>query len=487
MSLWKCEPLLTPLSLDSFISVHMNLPSTIESTLNRHAIPYRLHTHRLVRTLNEAVRECDIPEGQLARGVLLEDHLGVLLAVLPLNHSIDFAAVRRITGRDLQPAQSDSAARIFTDCENGTVPPLARCYKIGAIVDSSLTDTPQVCFEPGDRRILVCMETEEFLRLHSKSQLAPFSQPLDALAGDDTMFVSNSGTDKLQQLRPLGNIAERVRTMKELPSIPPLAAHLLRIHRGGEATVAELSAIVAQDPALSAQLIRHARSTRPNLRERIDTLDDAIAQVLGFDLALNMALGIAISHHFNTASDGPVGLHAFWRHAVFSASLAESLARQMPGHLAVAPGTAYLAGLLHNIGFLVMGHMLQPEFYLLNRVVDANPDVPITLVEKRLLGIGHTHIGAWLMRSWQMPEAIVTTVREHHNEVHRGEHSLYVHLMIVVDCLLKSYGIGDGPSRSVPPGSLNQVGLDLHRATELAEQLIDDAEGLNGLANQLCA
>jgi len=465
----------------------MNMPSTIESTLERNAIAYRLHTHRLVRTLSEAAVECAIPEGQIARGVLLEDHMGVLLAVLPLNHSIDFAALRRVTGRELQPAKAESAAKIFTDCEGGTVPPLARPYKIGAIIDSALMELPQICFEPGDRRILVCMETEDFFRLHSKSQQAPFSMPLGTLAGESSLFVSNHGVDKLQQLRPLGNIADRIHTLKQLPAMPTLASHLLRIRISGEATVAELSAVITQEPALSAQLIRHARSAHFAHRGPVDSLDDAIANVLGFDLALNMALGVAVSHHFHTASDGPVGLHAFWRHAVFSASLSASLARLLPAHLGVTPGTAYLTGLLHNIGFLVMGQMLQPEFYLLNRVVDANPDVPITLVEKRLLGIGHTHIGAWLMRSWQMPDEIVTTVREHHNEVYRGDHSQYVHLSILADCLLKSYGIGDGPSRSVPPSTLNHLGLDLHRATEITEQLIDEAEGLNGLATQLCA
>lgn len=288
-------------------------------------------------------------------------------------------------------------------------------------------------------------------------------------------------------MRPLGNITDRVRTLKHLPAIPPLAAHLLRIRKRGEATVAELSAFIAQDPALAAQLVRHARSSRFNHRGRVQSLDDAIAQVLGFDLALNMALGVAVSHHFQAPLDGPAGLHAFWRHAVFSATLSEALARLLPAHLEVAPGTAYLAGLLHNIGFLVMGQMLQPEFYLLNRVAEAHPEIPITQVEKRLLGIGHSHIGAWLMRSWQMPDEIITTVREHHNEVHRGDHSAYVHLMIVVDCLLKCHGIGDGPSRSVPPGSLNHLGLDLHQATAITEQLIEEAEGLNGLARQLCA
>src|SRR5574339_916669 len=118
----------------------MNLPASIENALERNAVAYRLHTHRLGRTLNEAARECGIPESQMARGVLLEDHLGVLLAVLPLNHSIDFVAVQRITGRELQPAKAESVARIFTDCETGTVPPLARNYKIGAIVDDSLAE-----------------------------------------------------------------------------------------------------------------------------------------------------------------------------------------------------------------------------------------------------------------------------------------------------------------------------------------------------------
>lgn len=465
----------------------MNLPATIETLIERHAITYRLYSHRWVQTLGEAARECDIPEGQVARGVLLEDHMGVLVAVLPLDHSIDFSAVRRVTGRDMQPAKAAAIAAIFSDCENGTVPPLGRPYGIATLIDPTLSELPRICFEPGDRRLLVCMETEEFFRLHSKSQHAPFAQPLVALATACHPLSATDGTDKLQQLRPLGNIADRVRSLKQLPAIPAVAAHLLRIRRRNEASVEELTAIIAQQPALAAQLIRHARSSHFTQQRRISSLNEAIVNVLGFDLALNMALGIAVSHHFHSAPEGPLGLHAFWRHAVFSASLAKSLAHQLSPHLGLQPGTAYLAGLLHNIGYLLMGHTLQPEFYLLNHVVDANPDVPITQVEKRLLGIGHTHIGAWLMRSWQMPEEVVSVVREHHNEIYRGDHASYVQLMIVVDCLLKSYGIGDGPSRSVPPSALNLLGLDLHRAMELTEQLIDEAEGLNGFARQLCA
>lgn len=465
----------------------MSMPASIANTLDRDGITYRLHGHRPARSLEEAARECEIPAAHMVRGVLLEDALGVVLAVLPLTHSIDFQALKQLTGRALQPARAESVARIFFDCEPGSIPPFARPYQINALFEQSLAELPQICFEPGDHRILVCMESSDFVRLHGKSQHAAFSQPLQSLSARDSTFFSDHNAQQLQQLRPLGNIADRVSNLKHLPAMPGMAAQLLRLRNRRDTTADELCVILGQDPSLAAQLLRHARSAWFGYQGRVETLEEAVTAVLGVDAALNMALGVAVSQRFHIVSEGPLGINAFWRHAVFSAALAEALARLVPAHLGVRPGTAYLAGLLHNIGFLVMGQLLQPEFYLLNKVVEANPAVPITLVEKRLLGVGHTHIGAWLMRSWQMPEEIVTAVREHHNEVHRGDHSHYVHLMIVVDCLLKGYGVGDGPSRSVPPHSLNQLGLDLRRASEITEQLIEQAEGLHGLASQLCA
>ncbi|PWG74670.1 signal transduction protein, partial [Enterococcus hirae] len=89
------------------------------------------------------------------------------------------------------------------------------------------------------------------------------------------------------------------------------------------------------------------------------------------------AMGLAISKTFNGHTEGPLGIAAFWQHGVHSAALCQALAQRMPKQLKIKPGLAYLGGLLHNFGFLLLGHIARAEFFLLNRVVEANPDVPI--------------------------------------------------------------------------------------------------------------
>ncbi|HEY0721608.1 MAG TPA: HDOD domain-containing protein [Gammaproteobacteria bacterium] len=457
----------------------MNLPTTVEGALARYPANLSRRTHRSA-SLAEAARECGVPVEQVVQGVLLEDHLGPLLAVFPCCRAIDFALLRRVTGRELRPAKAQRVAQIFCDCAAESVPPVARHYGIGAILDESLLAQPQIWFEPGDPHLLLGMAREKFLDLHRRSQQAPFTR---ALAQADLPSAVGSNAKRFDALRPFGNLSERVRTLKQLPPPPVMASHLLRIRQRETATHEELNAVIARDPALCAQLVRHARSGQFALQGRASSLHEAIAKVLGFDLALHMALGFAICHHFQAAADR----QAFWDQALFSAALAEALAHQLPAHLGITPGTAYLVGLLHNIGHLVMHERLQPEVNRLTQLAESHAHLPITLVENRLLGIDHPHLGAWLMHAWQMPCELIISAREHHNELYCGAYAPYVHLMIAVDCLLMAHGIGDSRHATIPPGSLTQLDLDPQSAMVLAARIVDDGGGLHGLARQLCA
>jgi HD-like signal output (HDOD) protein len=189
-------------------------------------------------------------------------------------------------------------------------------------------------------------------------------------------------------------------------------------------------------------------------------------------------------------------MEAFWRHATYCATLSQALAKALPAKHDIDPGTAYLAGLLHNFGFLLLGHLFQPEFYLLNKLAAANPKVPITQLEHRVLGMGHAQevmdmghgqIGAWLMQAWKLPEELVVTVREHHNEKYDGPHKQYVNLLIVANHLLKRHGIGDEHSEEVPAHVLQHLGLSLEDAESIMAQVLQGCDDWNAIAEQMAA
>jgi hypothetical protein len=86
-------------------------------------------------------------------------------------------------------------------------------------------------------------------------------------------------------------------------------------------------------------------------------------------------------------------------------------------------GLTYLAGLLHNFGYLLLAHVFPPHFSLICRHLEVNPHLCHSYVEQHLLGISREQIGAWLMKLWDMPEELSTALRFQHDPSYDGEHS----------------------------------------------------------------
>ncbi len=299
-----------------------------------------------------------------------------------------------------------------------------------------------------------------------------------------------------EQLTLAGEIRRRIEQVYELPPMPEMARRVLALRNNPDASISELAEIIEYDPSLAAQVVRYATSPFYAYRGKVNSIQDAITRVLGFDMVMNMALGLATSKSFKNPCDGPLGLHAFWRHAVYSATLVQALAKRMSPRIRPQPGMVYLAGLLHNFGFLLLGHLFPPEFKLLNKLVAAHPESPVTALEKCVLGMGqaqnllemgHAQIGAWLMQSWRMPDEIIVTLREHHNPEYIGDHAIFPHLVMIADHVLKGREIGDACDAQIPPTALDTIGLTEETVMEIAEQLFEDCSSLDTMARQLAA
>ena len=159
-------------------------------------------------------------------------------------------------------------------------------------------------------------------------------------------------------------------------------------------------------------------------------------------------------------------------------------------------GLAYLSALLHNFGFLLLGHLFRPEFEMLNRLVAVNPATPVVAMERQVLGLGearqvigmgHARLGAWLMKRWEMPEELVTALAEHHNEDYDGAHASYVGLVLLADRLLRRIDLGDGDGQQLPVQVLERLGLYEEVVDEVFNSVLAGREGLDAMAQQLAA
>jgi Ala-tRNA(Pro) deacylase len=153
----------------------MTIAPTLATYLERVGIQPEVLTHPHSPSASRAAEASHVSGNRVAKGVLLKDETGYLLAVLPASHHLRLDAVEVITGRSLTLAAEEEIGRTFPDCEVGAVPPVGAAYDLPAVVDDSLVKEPEVYLEGGDHTTLVRVTREDFAELMRGAQAGVLS------------------------------------------------------------------------------------------------------------------------------------------------------------------------------------------------------------------------------------------------------------------------------------------------------------------------
>ena len=290
-----------------------------------------------------------------------------------------------------------------------------------------------------------------------------------------------------QANKPLLDIKSRIARLKRLPPMPDMAQKIIQLNSKPGGSVKDLVAIVELDPSLTAQVMRYSSSPFFGYRGKVDSVHTAISRVLGYNMVMNLALGVTAARSFKMPKNVPLGLDAFWQHAVYSAAMVQALSSALPAEIRPPAGLAYLAGLLHNFGHLLLGHLFKQEFLLLNKFIAREPKRPVVEIEKEVLGVDHTKIGAWLLKAWHLPDEVVVATREHHNEYYQGQHAVYSQLVMLSDLLLRQYDINNDGLVEIPDTIMQMLELGEYQVTAISRQVLEDCTGLDSMAMQLSA
>jgi putative nucleotidyltransferase with HDIG domain len=199
-------------------------------------------------------------------------------------------------------------------------------------------------------------------------------------------------------------VHQRVQT---LPSMPTTVLALGKAVGDHRCTVGRVLGILHQDPALSAALLRLANSALHARDGQVLDLRSAVLR-LGFDTIFNMGQSAAIIRSIHGGSH----LEPFrlWQHSVAVALVARGICglAQQTAYLE----SAYLAGLLHDIGKIALDQCFSQEYA---PVVEAMEAGAVCLeAERGLLGLTHAEVGAMVAVQWNFPEPIRAAIAGHH-------------------------------------------------------------------------
>ena len=157
-------------------------------------------------------------------------------------------------------------------------------------------------------------------------------------------------------------------------------------------------------------------------------------------------------------------------------------------------GLGYLSGLLHNFGLLLIAHLFPPQFHLLNKLREANPEQPLSILEKQVFGlggvqdliaVGHGAVGGILAKLWELPDTVVKVAGMHQHSSYDGDQSNYVNAVQLANALLKRHGIGDEFDEQDIAPLMVKLGLDEQDLEELAQATADATFELDALAREL--
>ncbi|WP_198003238.1 HDOD domain-containing protein [Alkalilimnicola ehrlichii MLHE-1] len=207
--------------------------------------------------------------------------------------------------------------------------------------------------------------------------------------------------------------------MAELPAFPAVVLSLLEATARGDAGPREIETIIARDSTLVARLLGAANAAAYTRSTPTDSLREAIAR-LGLSRINTLAVATAVRGFFQALDRGqPVWVEALWRHGLLCAQLARELARARANS---CPETAYLAGLLHDVGKPVMGLARPEEYQRLLADAEAS-DRGLQGLEQARWGCDHSQVGAELLADWGFPALLIDAVRYHHQPVPALEHA----------------------------------------------------------------
>lgn len=467
----------------------MSIAATVKRYLDHRGIYYKLHNLPAADSFLQAIQKIQVSTKSLVRGSVLSDRFGLVLAITSADRSLDFDALSRLMGRKLELASTEQVTAAFKDCDIDHIPPLGEPYGLRAIIDDSLVDLTDIYFVAGNKEHLININSKNFFQIQGNAWLGhgftTINKNADTPSGASEPLSPHNTTPDTTS--PILDLRKQIEQLDSMPVMPEMAQKIFQLSANPTAGADELADIIQADPSLAAQVMRYAGSPFFGYRGKIDSIQAAISRVLGYDMVMNLSLGLATAKPFKIQRSGPLGLDAFWRHATYSAALVQTLGAQLPAAMRPSPGLSYLAGLLHNFGHLLMGHLCKTEFAELNNRIIASPTSPVLQIEQRVFGGTHAEIGAFLIEQWNLPKEIVVAVREHHNEKYAGEHKVFAQLVLIADRILKSHGMGDAPTGDLPKDILQELKLKEVQILLVVNRVLEDCEGLNTMAQQLAA
>ncbi len=207
----------------------------------------------------------------------------------------------------------------------------------------------------------------------------------------------------------LSSIEKVLQRVGDLPSMPEVVAEAVDQMNDPDADMADVALVIQRDPALTAKLLKVANSPYYGMRQVVGSLKLAMV-ILGGREIKNILIGVTMMDTFDDARTEAITKGNFWEHSFRVAALSKKISEHYKLRF---QGEDFIAGLLHDIGKLVLYRQLPKEYGPVYQKASASDD-EIETIEFEVFGFDHSEAGGAIVKVWNLPETLRDAVLYHH-------------------------------------------------------------------------
>ena len=198
----------------------------------------------------------------------------------------------------------------------------------------------------------------------------------------------------------------------KLPTIPSVYIRLRAVIDNMRSSNRDVAALISEDAALAARLLRIANSSFYGFSSTIDSITRAVT-IIGTQQIADIVLATVVREMFEDIPEDRVNMHGFWQDSIACGVTARILATFRG---AVNVERYFVAGLLHDIGRLVMFQSLGEKYWHIIDKAEETGEL-LYVMERKVLGFDHGDVGARLLQRWELPQYMIDSVKYHHQSV----------------------------------------------------------------------
>jgi HD-like signal output (HDOD) protein len=200
-----------------------------------------------------------------------------------------------------------------------------------------------------------------------------------------------------------------------LPPLPKLYREITEVMQTENGSLADVASIISKDIAMTAKILQLVNSAFFGLTRHVESTQEAV-MYLGYDVIRGLVLTIKLFSELELANQSGLDLEELWTRSFSIGSIAKHIA-MVSGMDNKSQDYAHMAGMLHDVGILVMA-MSMPDEYSEVIKIKLEEKTSTCIIEERIFGCTHAEVGGALLGIWGLPDPIVDAVTNHHTPSH---------------------------------------------------------------------